>query len=140
MAEKVTTRQCLTDDIDTVLEIWRLAGSTPSITDTPQDLQMVINPGASNVILAVSGNAVAGSIIAAFDGWRANICRLAVHPDHQRKGIVRRLFLEAETWLRYQGARRIGAVVEQDHLWAIGFWESAGFALDPLDLRYTKNL
>jgi ribosomal protein S18 acetylase RimI-like enzyme len=140
MAEKVTTRQCLTDDIDTVLEIWRLAGSTPSITDTPQDLQMVINPGASNVILAVSGNAVAGSIIAAFDGWRANICRLAVHPDHQRKGIARRLFLESETWLRYQGARRIGAVVEQDHLWAIGFWESAGFALEPLALRYTKNL
>jgi len=83
---------------------------------------------------------VAGSIIAGFDGWRGNIYRLAVHPDFQRRGIARRLVLEAEKWLTGQGAKRVSAVVEKDYPWAVGFRESAGFTLEPLDLRYVKNL
>jgi hypothetical protein len=38
MADEVTTRLCLPDDIEAVLELWQLAGSTSSITDTSGDL------------------------------------------------------------------------------------------------------
>tara|TARA_B100001964_G_scaffold38514_1_gene41880 strand:- start:2314 stop:2706 length:393 start_codon:yes stop_codon:yes gene_type:complete len=127
-------------DIESVLEVWRLAGSTPSITDTVEDLISVINSNAALLLVAESEGSVAASVIAAFDGWRGNIYRLAVHPDHQRKGIARRLVLEAEEWLRGEGAKRVGAVVEKDHPWAIGFWQSAGFVLEPMDLRYVKSL
>ena len=140
MSDEIILRQCLEDDIDSVLELWRAAGSTPSITDTSHDLRTVIDSTASSVIVAVGGGMVAGSIIAAFDGWRGNLYRLAVHPDYQRRGIARRLLSEAETWLRAQGAKRVGAVVEKDHPWAVGFWESAGFVLEPLDLRYVRDL
>ncbi len=140
MREEVTLRLGMPNDIESVLEVWRLAGSTPSITDTIDDVLSVINSNAALLILAESRGDVAGSVIAAFDGWRGNIYRLAVHPDHQRKGIARRLVLEAEDWLRGEGARRVSAVVEQDHPWAIGFWESADFVLEPLDLRYVKTL
>ncbi|MBC8281238.1 MAG: GNAT family N-acetyltransferase [Chloroflexi bacterium] len=140
MREEVTLRLCMPNDIDSVLEVWRLAGSTPSITDSVDELLSVINSNAALLMVAESGGEIAGSVIAAFDGWRGNIYRLAVHPDHQRKGIARRLVLEAEDWLRGEGARRVGAVVEKDHPWAIGFWESASFVLEPLDLRYVKDL
>ncbi|MEE8466432.1 MAG: GNAT family N-acetyltransferase [Dehalococcoidia bacterium] len=140
MAEEIILRQCLETDIESVLELWRAAGSTPSMTDTHEDLRTAINSTASSVLLAVSGGTVAGSIIGAFDGWRGNVYRLAVHPDHQRRGIARRLVSEVEEWLRRQGAKRVGAVVEKDHPWATGFWDSTEFVLEPMDLRYVRNL
>ena len=140
MPEDIILRQCLEEDIDSVLELWRAANSTPSVTDTPDCLLTTIDSAASSVMAAVSGDTVAGSIIAACDGWRGNVYRLAVHPDFQRRGIARRLVTEAGTWLRSQGAKRVGAVVEKDHPWATGFWDSTEFVLEPLDLRYVRDL
>lgn len=70
MADEIIFRQCLEDDIESVLELWRAAESTASVTDTSQDLLRTINSGASSVILADSGGNIVGSIIASFDGWR----------------------------------------------------------------------
>ena len=140
MNEEIVFRQCSEADIESVLELWRAAGSTPSMTDTWEDLRTAIDSAASSVIVAVVGGTVAGSIIAAFDGWRGNVYRLAVHPDYRRRGIARRLVTDAEEWLRGQGVKRVGAVVEKDHPWATGFWDSTEFVLEPLDLRYVRNL
>ncbi len=140
MAEAIILHPCLEDDIDAVLELWLAAGSTASITDTRDALLITINSTAASVILAESGGKIAGSIIAGFDGWRGNLYRLAVHPDFQRRGIARRLVSEAEDWLRSQGAKRVGAVVEKDHPWATGFWDSTEFYLEPSDLRYVRDL
>ena len=90
--------------------------------------------------MAEIGGKVAGSIIAGFDGWRGNVYRLAVHPDFQRRGIARRLLTAAEDWLRAHGVKRVGAVVEKDHTWATSFWDSTEFYLEPLDLRYVRDL
>jgi len=57
MADEVATRLCLPDDIEAVIELWLLAGSTSSITDTSGDLRRVLEFGASTVILAVTGSA-----------------------------------------------------------------------------------
>jgi ribosomal protein S18 acetylase RimI-like enzyme len=140
MAEEMVLRQCLEDDIESVLELWLAAGSTPSIMDTRDALLITVNSPAASVILAKIGGKVAGSIIAGFDGWRGNVYCLAVHPDFQRRGIARQLLTAAEDWLRAQGVKRVAAVVEKDHPWATGFWDSTEFNLEPLDLRYVRDL
>lgn len=90
MADEIILRRCLEDDIESVLELWVAAGSTAGVTDTNDDLRVAIKSAASSVIVAVTGGTVAGSIIVTFEGWRGNLYRLAVHPDHQRRGIARR--------------------------------------------------
>ncbi len=73
MAEDLVLRQCSEADIESVLELWLAAGSTPSITDTTDDLRTTINSDAASVILAMSKGTLAGSVIATFDGWRGSL-------------------------------------------------------------------
>ena len=140
MTDEIILRRCLEEDNESVLELWRVADATPSVTDTIHDLRLTINSGVSLGIVAQSGDRIVGSIIGTFDGWRGNIYRLSVHPEHRRRGIARRLVSETEPWLRDQGAKRVTALVEKDHPWATGFWDTTEFILEPLDLRYVRDL
>ena len=140
MAEEIIHRQRLEADIESVLELWRVADATASVTDTSHDLRAVVDSESSSVLIAESGGRIVGSILGAFDGWRGNIYRLPAHPEQRLLGIARRLLSEAEEWLRGREVKRVGAVVEKDHPSATGFWDSTEFQLEPLDLRYVRDL
>ena len=116
MTGEIIFRRCLEEDIESVLELWRDADATASVTDTSYDLRRTLNSGVSSVLVAQSGGRIVGSIIGTFDGWRGNIYRLAVHPEYRRRGIARRLVSEAEAWLRDKGAKRVTALVEKTTL------------------------
>jgi len=91
-------------------------------------------------ILAILDNAIVGSIIATFDGWRGNMYRLATHPDYRRRGIARALVGESEKVFDGWGVRRITALVEKDHPWAVQFWQAVGYASDEKMSRYVRNI
>jgi ribosomal protein S18 acetylase RimI-like enzyme len=128
------------EDAEAVLELWRRAAATPSVTDTPEELRRAVMHGGTWVLLAEAGEQLIGSIIGTFDGWRGNIYRLAVHPEHRRLGIARALVAEVERRLREVGAKRITALVEKDHSGAVGFWEAAGYESDRRIARYVRSL
>ena len=85
----LSIRACRLEDIGVVLELWRQADATPSVTDTADDLRRAVAKSPAHVLVAELGGHVIGSIIGTFDGWRGNIYRLAVHPDHRRQGVAR---------------------------------------------------
>ena len=144
MTEKGTgslsIRACRLEDIEGVLELWRQADATPSLTDTPDDLRRAIDESPAHVLLAEVGGHVIGSIIGTFDGWRGNIYRLAVHPDHRRQGVARALLGEVEKRLAEQGAKRITALVEKDQPRAMNFWEAVGYQVDERIVRRVRSL
>jgi ribosomal protein S18 acetylase RimI-like enzyme len=133
-------REYRSDDVGAVLELWRQADATPSITDTADDLGRAVADGLANVLVAEVEGQIVGSIIGTFDGWRGNIYRLAVHPACRRQGVARALVAEVEKRLTRQGAKRITALVEQDHPWAMAFWESVGYRVDERIVRRVRNL
>jgi len=139
-AGNLSIRPCSVEEIQGVLELWRAANATPGVTDTAEDLRRAVLDGPAHVLVAEAGGRLIGSIIGTFDGWRGNIYRLAVHPDHRRQGVARALLAEVERRLTHQGVKRITAIVEKDRPWAMGFWEAVGYRVDERVVRRVRNI
>jgi len=140
ISRSLTVRDCQPEDVRETLDLWQAAAATPSLTDTHEDLLRAIRESPAVVLVAEVDGRIAGSIIASFDGWRANYYRLAVHPDYRRQGIALALVRAAEERLRQQGAVRFSALVEAAHEDAVGFWEAAGYQHDRRIARYVRTL
>ena len=128
------------EDTEAILELWRRAGATPSVTDTAEAVQRAIAHPAAWVLLAEADRQLIGSIIGTFDGWRGNIYRLAVDPSYRRRGVARALVQEVERRLALAGAKRITALVEHRHPDPVAFWEAAGYERDQRIARYIRSL
>ena len=131
-------RECRPAEAEALLSLWQAAGTSPSVTDTITDIRNTIESSAS-VLIAEADSRIVGSLIATFDGWRGNMYRIAVHPDYRRHGIGRALVKEGERCLVKQGAKRITALVEEKYPWAVAFWSSVGYEIEPGILRFFRN-
>lgn len=139
MAADVSIRPCRPAEHAAVLDLWERAASRRSPTDDLDGLAKVEAHPTAVLLVAVDGDVIVGSLIAGWDGWRGNLYRLTVSPEYRRRGLGRALVREAEQWLTGQGARRISALVEGEHPWAVGFW-NATYEHEVGTLRYVKNV
>jgi ribosomal protein S18 acetylase RimI-like enzyme len=136
-----TIRPCQTDEITDVLALWAdsrsAAASTP---DTPAGIERLRAQDGDGVLVAELDGRIVGALIAASDGWRGNMYRLAVDPSHRRRGIARRLVAAGEAHLRKLGVTRVTALVEADDSVAAGLWEATGYRHDAAIARFVRNL
>ena len=139
MVNELIVRECQEDEAEAVLELWQLAETVTSPTDTLDQVRVAIKHNAASFLVAESGGRIIGTVIGTFDGWRGEMYRLAVLPEFRRVGVARTLVEAAEKWMAEQGCRRITALVEKDHPWATRFWDAAGYTPEPLDVRYVRN-
>ena len=140
MPSEIVIRPVRDDELAAVLRLWDAAGVTPpGVSDSIDGLTRLIRAPAALLLVATIGDQIAGSVIGGWDGWRGNIYRLAVAPEYRRRGIARRLVAEISRELFAKGAARLSALVEHEHQWAIGFWDSMsdlGYERDPKFARY----
>ena len=137
MADEIHLRECREDEGQAVLDLWRQAGDVfASPTDSLEQVKVAINHSAALFLVAESKGNIVDTIIGTFDGWRGEVYRLAV----RRRGVARMLVDGAEKWMGEQGCHRITALVEKDHPWATGFWNSAGYQLHESMSRYLRDI
>ena len=123
-----------------MLDLWASSGGPPSVSDTPEAVCLLLESDPGSLLVAESDGAVIGSLIAGWDGWRGSFYRLAVRPDHRRRGLGRRLVREGEKRLRERGAGRLDAIVAADEAVAAGFWEALGYERQRDRVRFVQNL
>ncbi|MGE5282169.1 MAG: GNAT family N-acetyltransferase [Chloroflexota bacterium] len=103
-------------------------------------MERLVADSPAALLVAELGEEVVGALIAAWDGWRGNMYRLAVRDGRRRQGIGTALIRAGEDYLRGCGARRVTALVACDDETAGGFWDAAGYPLDREIGRRVRNL
>ncbi len=121
-----------------MLSLWGAAGGPPSVTDTREGLLGLLASDGEALLVAEHEGALAGSLIAAWDGWRGSFYRLAVHPDRRRQGIAPRLLREGERRLQARGAVRLTAIVFGQDPTAISFWRATGYVCQRDRVRFIR--
>lgn len=134
-------RACRPDEASAVRELWEQTRSGhASMPDSLDDVRRLLSHDAGSLLVADAEGAILGALIAASDGWRGNMYRLAVHAEHRRAGIGLALVRAGEQHLRSQGANRVTALVAYDDDIAVSFWEAAGYPQDHQIGRHVRNL
>ena len=144
----MTVRRATHADTDALLALWAVARTSHAVTeDSAAAVRAVLDRSA--VFVAAPGvrspqsttePGLAGAIVAGWDGWRGNLYRLAVRPEHRREGLAGALVAAAEAWLIEQGAARLSILVGFDDADARGFWASVGYGADAVIGRMVRDL
>jgi ribosomal protein S18 acetylase RimI-like enzyme len=133
-----TIRTAGEEDIEAVLELWIVAGSVPSVSDSPEGLARLLATDSQALMVAERDGVLVGSLIAAWDGWRGSFYRLAVAPAHRRKGLATTLLREGERRLRKRGAVRLTAIAADDEESAMAFWQAVGYERQQHRARFVR--
>lgn len=139
--EQVTIRRCCREDAQAVLNLWAQERSEHASTaDRIDDVERLAGDSPAALLVAECGGEIVGALIAAWDGWRGNMYRLAVSKEHRREGIGIALTRAGEEYLLSRGVHRVTALVAFEDEVAGAFWESAGYPQDQEIGRRVRNL
>jgi ribosomal protein S18 acetylase RimI-like enzyme len=136
-----TVRPATESDIPRVLALWRdVRGAAASSRDTPDAVRQLTEHTPDALLVAELDGDIVGVVIAAWDGWRGNIYRLAVRRDCRRKGIGLQLVNAGQERLRDKGCQRVTVLVFTEELGAEALWKAAGYDHDRAVVRFVRNL
>jgi len=133
----VTIRCFAEADTDAVLALWQLAFPEYRRPDKPhRDPRLSIaNKLATQpelFFVATRDDAIAGTIMAGYDGHRGWLYSLAVDPDLRRHGIGSRLVAHAERALAARGCPKVNLQVLPDRQDVVRFYDALGYRADPV--------
>ncbi len=124
------------EDYDAVTAIWEATGLG---APTDDEWRAITIGSGARLLVSVEEGAVIGTSVVAFDGWRAYIYHIAVHPQHQRKGIAHALMAEAERHVRHEGGRRMFAFVNGENTAGMAVLGTFGYESEG-DVAFFKEL
>jgi N-acetylglutamate synthase-like GNAT family acetyltransferase len=112
-------------DRDGIVEILKLNNqySFPEV-DGPEAMKRVKACSAAVFLVCEIDGRVVGVVRGNYDGSRAIIHQLSVHPAYQKQGIGTALVKEIVKRFRQMGAPTVSATVTEESL---PFWQKAGF-------------
>jgi len=110
-------RHLTVDDYDAIIRLWKEAG-LESVRlqgrDSHDAFAAQLAAGQRIIGLEDAGQLI-GAVLVTHDTRKGWINRLAVHPDHRRKGYATELIAAAERELREMGFRIFAVLIEADN-------------------------
>ena len=132
-------RAFLPSDENTVVALWEACGLVRPWNDPHKDIARKLNVQPELFLVGLEGERVVGTVMVGYEGHRGWINYLAVSPDHQGRGLGRRLMDEAEQRLRAVGCPKINLQVRSGNEAVRQFYESIGYSLDEV-VSFGKRL
>lgn len=117
-------------DTPQVIELWKLADLSRPWNDPQLDIERKFAVQSDLFLVGVLDDAIVATVMAGYDGHRGWINYLAVHPNHQRKGLGRVIMNEAQQRLQSFGCPKLNLQIRRDNLAAIQFYKQLGFQID----------
>ena len=132
----MTTTPLKKSDFNNLYAFWQKAGLQlyPEVAEEKRFYDMLdLNPDLC-FCLVDENNEIMATILGGFDGRTATINRLAVHPQHQKKGLGSILIAELEKKLKVRGIKKIALMIHTKNAEVVPFYEKLGFA----EMNYVK--
>ena len=129
------------DDYDEVLALWTRAGlpARPEGRDAPEAFRRQHEAGLQRAIGIRDGATLVAVAILTHDGRKGWINRLAVDPDHRRRGYASVLVTEAEDWFRNEiGLEVFSALIHSHNDPSRALF--AGLGYEAVDVVYVRKL
>ena len=98
--------------------------------DPDRDIDRKLARDPENLLIVEHDGEVVGSVMGGYEGHRGWGNYLAVHPDHQSRGLGRRLMVRAEEILGQLGCAKVNLQVRSSNEAAIGFYRRIGYSVD----------
>jgi len=126
---------------ETVVEIWTVAGLPYRLRgrDARAYFQSEIGRDTAVFLGAEIDETLVGVVLGTHDGRKGWINRLAVVPDHRKRGIGRALALEVERRLNELGIKIVTCLIESDNEASAEFFQSLGYVGHPDITYYSKR-
>jgi putative acetyltransferase len=117
------------DAYDKVMALWKESeGIGLSGADSKESIQSYLERNLNMSLTAEdSQGTLLGAVLCGHDGRRGYIYHLAVHPDHRRLGIGRKLVQECLARLKMAGIQKCHIFIFDDNTSGTDFWKAIGW-------------
>jgi ribosomal protein S18 acetylase RimI-like enzyme len=141
-ADDIVVRNFRPGDYDRIIEIW-VEGKLPVKPrgrDSRRNIERQV--GLPNVVFLVaeSGGRIVGTVLATHDGRKGWINRLAVETSSRRRGVGRRLVIEAERRLLDMGMEIFACLIEQTNTASMKVFGGLGYEKHPEIFYFVKRM
>jgi len=114
-----------------VVLLWNELLADPAPHNQPEEsLQRLIAHADSLFFICTHQDRIIATVSGGYDGHRGWLYSLAVHSDHQRQGIARRLVICLEQALIKRGCQKLNLQVRNDNGAVMEFYRHCGFEIE----------
>ncbi len=116
---------------DAMIRVWKAAGlpHRPDGRDSRTEMERQISEFGDLILGAFEKDELVGVIVGTDDGRKGWINRLAVHPEHLRRGVGLNLIRAIENALRERGKGIISVLIESPNEPSVALFEKAGYSV-----------
>lgn len=129
------------EDFDSMYSLWKEVGlNVADYEIEKEDIKQIIKWNPVTCFVICDGNKIIGTVLGTFNGRRAWIYHLAIHPNFQNQSLGSLLLEKTESALKKAGAKRLLLGVSKTNLRVLGFYTKHGYGVVNDSITLGKNL
>jgi ribosomal protein S18 acetylase RimI-like enzyme len=117
-------------DETAIIQLWQKCNLSRPQNDAKKDIKRKMKVHPELFLVGVEGNKVIATAMGGYEGHRGWVHYLGVDPEHQRKGLGRKMMEAIEKKLIAKGCPKINLMVRNDNLGVVEFYERIGYKKD----------